>query len=168
MAAVVIILAAAVYIRNGSFMEHKTTSSEDKLAVSALVHGYYYKYMQAVNNDIGWNELISDYTTSSASLVVAVDEKKFTSTSTSRGQYWISSSAPIALRIFSYSPAKAEILADGEYQISAVGYPPSNTRVRQLLILEKVNGRWYITDISDRTDKFNTFIDHNFASYERI
>ncbi|MCL5006651.1 MAG: hypothetical protein M1153_00675, partial [Patescibacteria group bacterium] len=141
-----LILAGVLYVYHRRAIAPGTESvaAQDSKAISSLVHGYYYQYMNAVDGNSGWNKLIANYTTSTASLTVASNGQSLIDAAVKHEQFWISSSTAIDVRLFAYSGNRAEVLADGQYAASVVGFQPAWYQISQFLDLEKINGRWYI------------------------
>ena len=165
---VIIVGGWYIYSRSVSQSPAAITAAQDKKAISSLVHGYYYSYYTAVNSNNGWNKIIANYTTSTASITVAANGQTLLNDAAKQEQYWISTSSPVVVRLYSYTSNAAEVLADGTYSAGVVGYKPAQILVQQMLSLEKVNGRWYITNIFDRSDKLNAYITQHLNSYEQI
>lgn len=165
---VIIIGGWYIYSRSVSQSPAAVTAAQDRKAISSLVHGYYYSYYTAVNSNNGWNKIIANYTTSTASITVAANGQTLLNDAAKQEQYWISTSSPITVRLYSYSSNAAEVLADGTYSAGVVGYKSTQIPVEQMLSLAKINGRWYITGIFDRSARLNTYVNQYLNSYEQI
>jgi hypothetical protein len=125
---------------------------------------FYKDYIQAINTNLNWLGLVDKYARGRANESLSIRAVSFLADASHGSQHLADIASPITVRFYDFAPSKAEVLVDFETKQRVAGNPPQTHPVEKLLVLEKFDGQWFITEDFDRSERFNEWINQEWSA----
>lgn len=146
-------------------IQEQITASRNRIEIVNTIESFYKDYIQAINTNQNWPELVQKYTQGRASEALSMNAVFLLESASIGSQHLASIISPIIVRFYDLTPESAKALVDFEMKQQVVGNPNQIAEVQKLLVLERSENRWIITEDLDRSDRFNEWINQqNFPT----
>lgn len=161
--AVFAVLIAYIIINREWIVENLQIQSQgmkaqEEALITQTVTSFYEDYLDAINKNTTWLEVINKYTTGRAKNQVSGYALLFLDDASRSFQHLAKLLTPIQTKILSWANKKAQVLVDFSISEAIVGVQPKTVLFKQLITVEKKDGAWFISELADRTEKFDEYL----------
>lgn len=139
-------------------LQEQLVASRNRIEIAKTVENFYKDYIQAINTNQNWPELVNKYTQGRASELLSMNAVFLLDSASNGGQYLARIMSPITVRFYDLTPKSAKVLVDFKMEQQIVGNPNQIAEVKKLLVLEKQDSSWVIVEDLDRSERFDKWV----------
>jgi len=165
---VVIILLIALFVYRQPIQE-QLVESRNRIAITQTLQDFYKGYIEAINTNQNWPELVDTYTSQRAKVLLAARAGFFVDNASQGKQHLAEIVSPITIRFYESAPSQVKVLVDFDLEEGIVGHRQTIYAIEKLLVMEKIGDKWIIVGDFDRSDNFNEWAnEQNFLTVQTI
>jgi len=155
-----IVAAVAILILSGLAIYY--FASRDKVVQSAAARqkaaDFYADFIYQINTNDNWVGFVDEYTVGKAKEDMSGAAVELMDSAKNGGQYLVRFMSPIEAKVYETNGNRVTVLIDFDLGERIVGDAERLTVVKKYLTMEKIEGDWYVSEIFDRSDRFDESI----------
>jgi hypothetical protein len=119
---------------------------------------FYTDFIYQINTNDDWAGFVDKYTVGDAKEDISAAALEILKSAENGSQYLVRLMSPIDAKTHEISGNSASVLVDFDLGERVVGDEENLSAVKKYLTLEKIGGDWFVSEIFDRSDRFDESI----------